>query len=91
MNVKCYLDSIRKYRNKQEYRTVDRITCPEFKLEISGDGEIVKQMASLLHENKCDINRGYEVLRDGTLCFVLHPLKSWVEKEDRRPEWLKQR
>jgi len=81
-NVKVYLDSDKKTRGKFEYRSVNKITCPEFNLEIVGDGYIVKAMAHLLLENKCQINRGYEVLRGDTLVFEVKPLKSWVTKKE---------
>lgn len=87
--VSCYLDSVRKYRGKEEYHTIPRITCPEYNLSIEGHGLIVKKMALLLAENKCPINRVYAVYRGETLAFTKTTLKQWVFQEDRRPEQLK--
>jgi len=85
----CYLDSKRKWRNKNEYRDIPRVSCPEFDLEIVGDGAIVKRMAKALHENNCDISRVFSVYRGDTLVFKKTTLKQWLFSEDRRPEWLK--
>lgn len=88
-NVVVVLDSIRKERNHQEYRMVGRARCEEFNLEVSGDGHNLRKLIHLLAENNCDISRGLEVRQGDTLCFVVVPLKSWLNPPDRRPDHLK--
>jgi len=87
--IVCYLSSKKVDTNKSEYRYVNQITCPEFNLSFSGDGDNVKKMIEALRENKCDINRVLSVYRGDTLVFKKFPLKQWLFTEDRRPEWLK--
>lgn len=88
-DVVVHLSFCWKPRNNQEGRWVNRVICEEFREEIVGDGYIVEAMAHRLHEKKCDLSRGYKVLRGDTPCFTVVPLKSWVYKKDTRPEWLR--
>jgi len=87
-NIIVELTTEKKYRNKSEYKTVQKATCDEFDASTTGNGTIIKDLALILHEKKCDISRMFEVRRGTTLVFELVPLKRWIEKRDNRPVWL---
>lgn len=87
--VVCYLSQKQKWRNKQEYHTIPQITCPEFNLEFLGHGLLETLMAKALYENNCDSDRVLAIYRGDTLVYTKVPLKRWIFKEDRRPDWLK--
>ena len=90
-NILIELDTVRKYRNKEEYRPVGRAICKEFGIEVTNVDKMITKVVKLLGEKKCDIQRGLEVRRGDTLCFEVMPLKQWLFPTDKRPEHLKRK
>jgi len=87
--IRIELDSVTKWRNTKEYRTVPRARCEEYDMEVVGDGLIVKKLIRDLYEQNPQISGDVMVFRSGTLCFTPAPIKSWVFPIDKRPEWLR--
>jgi hypothetical protein len=45
--ITVQLDTVRKYRNPQEHRPVNRATCEGY--EAVGDGDVIRQVLQLYH------------------------------------------
>lgn len=73
--LRIELDTVRKYRTKQEYRQINRATCGE--LSVEGDGWNIHKLCQLLAENN-PRNTVVEVYRGGTLCFTPEALEKWA-------------
>lgn len=73
--IRIYLDTVRVYRNKSEYRPMNRARS-SLGHEIKGDGFIVSKMASILRAENPHFDGLLEVYRGETLCFVPVPLKT---------------
>jgi len=87
--IRIDLDSVKKWRNNQEYYTLPRARCEEFDLEEVGTGRIIKRLAKRLYEEKGQIEASLVVFRGVTLCFTPAPIKSWVLPSEKQPEWLR--
>jgi len=87
--IRIDLDSVTKWRNKNEYRNVPRARCEEFDLEVVGDGRIVQRLAKKLYEEKGQIDATLVVFRGVTPCFTPTPIKTWVLPSGKQPEWLR--
>ena len=99
-----HLDSVKKWRNKNEWRPVNRAiltwTDPSGNtttMEKIGDGSLINLLLRDFHEDFPQINAQVEVYRGDTLCFVTCPLFQWLgldedgNKVDKRPEHLKRK
>lgn len=76
------LDSVKKYRNKSEYRTVDRAKWQH--LESVGDGEnIVKLAKQMLSEG---VSGRMDVYRGKTPVFLGGTVEQWSEGRPGRGE-----
>ena len=100
--IVIHLDSVKKHRNKSEWRTVNRAiltwTDPSGNattMEKIGDGSLINLLLRGFHGNFPQVNAQVEVYRGDTLCFVTCPLFHWLgldedgNKIDNRPEQLK--
>ena len=74
--ITVQLDAVRKYRNAQEYRTVNRARIGD--IEEIGDGRVVLKALKRVSENGARSDALVEVLRGDTTCFKLRTLKSWT-------------
>lgn len=96
-SITIYLDTVRKYRNKQEYRPVNRArtTYNGQYYEAVGDGDVERNLLSMLRDDKCPIDAQVHVLRDALPCYEPMPLYRWLgldkdgNKLDRRPKQLR--
>ena len=70
------LDAVRKYRNKSEYRTVQRARCND--IEVIGDGPVIRRVLHQVHEAGVPIDAVVEVYRGETLCFRRMTLETWT-------------
>ena len=73
--LRIYLDSFRKYRNANEYRTINRASCGD--MSVSGDGHNIQKLCAILAENNPPSSM-VEVWQGGTLCFAAAPLVKWA-------------
>ena len=100
--IVIHMDSVKKYRNKSEWRPVNRAiltwTDPSGNtttMEKIGDGFLIRLLLRDFHEDFPQINAQVEVWRGDTLCFVRCPLFQWLRvdedgnKIDNRPKHLK--
>ena len=100
--IVVHMDSVKKYRNKSEWRPVNRAiltwTDPSGStttMEKIGDGSLISLLLRDFHEDFPQINAQVEVYRGDTLCFVRCPLFQWLRldedgnKIDNIPEHLK--
>ena len=69
--IRIELDTILHYRNKSEFRPVNRASC--MGLESSGDGDNLKKIAQLLLE--AGVTGEVDVYRGKTPVFLSVPLK----------------
>lgn len=74
--LRIELDSVRKYRNRAEYRPMNRASLGE--LSIEGDGPLIGRLCALKIEAGGDPQSLVEVYRDETLCFRAKPLSEWA-------------
>ena len=81
------LDTVRKYRNTQEYRPVNRATCESY--EAVGDGDVIRQVLQLYHTDNPQFIGQVEVRRGDMLCFVIASINQWLFPENKQPEHLK--
>jgi len=75
MTLRIDLDSVIKYRNGQEYRSISRARCGD--KERCGDGFIIKQLCSDLLADH-DPNTLVDVYRGQTRCFSQEKLSVWA-------------
>lgn len=79
MNYKIQLDSVKKHRNKQEYRYVPRATWQD--MEVVGDNNIISRLCHQISLRfSCDSGT-VEVFREGTPVFNPMPLKTWLKSD----------
>jgi hypothetical protein len=77
LNYKIQLDSVRRDRNKNEYRMVPRATWQD--MEEVGDQKIVAALCRKISMRfSCDLGT-VEVFREGTPVFNTMPLKTWLK------------
>jgi hypothetical protein len=81
------LDTVRKYRNTQEYRPVNRATCEGY--EAVGDGDVIRQVLQLYHKDNPHFTGKVQVRRGDMLCFVITSLNQWLFPVSKQPEHLK--
>lgn len=74
-SIRTDLDAIRVYRNKSEYRTIQRARS-SLGHEIIGDGFIVAQLAETLRSENPLFEGLLEVFLGDTPCFTPMPLKT---------------
>ena len=89
MTIRIELDSVRKYRSKTEYRTVNRASCGG--VTVTSDGDNIQKLCAILIENNHQ-NTVVEVYRAGTLCFLPETLGKWASGKfvmGEQPEHLK--
>ncbi len=72
------LDTVRRYRSKNEYHNMQRATCGEH--VVTGYGFVVRMLCKRIAENNGDLEGIVEVYRGDTPCFKAMPLKQWVRK-----------
>ena len=72
------LDTVRSYRGKQEYNTMQRARCEG--LEVAGNGFIVRELCKLLRDAGKPLEEPIEVYRGVTSCFVVMPLQRWLKR-----------
>lgn len=70
------LDSVRKHRNPQEWRPVNRASCEG--LEHSGDGDNIAGIAKMLLACDYPPNQAACVIRGSTVCFEAQSLEKWA-------------
>ena len=87
MIITVELDTVRKYRNPQEHRPVNRATCEGY--EAVGDGDVIRQVLQLYHTNNPQFTGQVEVRRGDMLCFVTTSLNQWLFPVSKQPEHLK--
>lgn len=85
--IRIYLDAVRVYRNKSEYRSVPR-ALSSLGHEIVGDGPIISRLAALLRHENPGFQGQLEVYRGDTPCFHPTPLKAAFVKGP-QPEHLR--
>lgn len=73
--IRINLDAVRVYRNKNEYRPIQRARS-SLGHEIKGDGPIVSKLASILRAENPQFDGLLEVYRGDTPCFIPMPLKT---------------
>lgn len=78
------LDSVRRYRNTQEYRPVNRARIGD-DIEVIGDGKIIHRALEMARLAGASIEAPVVVLRGETTCFREMPLKSWFERGEQPP------
>ena len=72
------LDTVRRYRGKREYNTLQRARCEG--LEVVGNGFIVRELCKLLRDAGKPLEEPIEVYRGVTSCFVVMPLQRWLKR-----------
>jgi hypothetical protein len=70
------LDSIKKYRNTKEWRTIPRASCCGH--ERIGDGPVIPPLCQDLIDAGFAPSMQVEVYRSGTLCFAAKSLDLWA-------------
>ena len=89
--IEVYMDSVRKYRNKSEYRLQNRAVC--MGKEYVSDGETIKPLlASILADNPSLTGSDVYIYRGATLVFNPMPIDEWASGRALRgeqPEHLK--
>ncbi|MEL6596286.1 MAG: hypothetical protein AAFQ47_10140 [Pseudomonadota bacterium] len=73
--IRIDLDTVRVYRNSQEYRPMNRARS-SLGHEIKGDGPIISELASILREENPSFDGHLEVYRGDILCFIPMALKT---------------
>lgn len=73
--IRIDLDAVRVYRNKNEYRTKPRAKS-SLGHEVTGDGPIISELASILRAENPQFDGLLEVYRGETPCFTPMPLKT---------------
>jgi hypothetical protein len=68
------LDTIRKYRNASEWRSINRARCGQY--EATGDGKVIEQICRDMEKN--GETGAVEVWRGATLCFPSALLQIWA-------------
>jgi hypothetical protein len=72
--MRIELDSVRKHRNANEYRPINRARC--MGIEEAGDHSVIVSLAKRL------VAEGHsgpvEVWRNGTLCFAAKDVAEWA-------------
>jgi hypothetical protein len=88
------LDSVKKYRNKSEWRPVNRAstTYKDTYIEVVGDGHVILQILDRLYTfYNCPITAYVEVRRGEMPVFKSMPLNQWLFPEKQAiPEGLLQ-
>ncbi len=82
------LDTIRKYRNAAEWRSVNRARCGQY--EATGDGKVIEELCRDMVKN--GETGQAEVWRAGMLCFAPQSLEKWASGKvgkGEQPEHLK--
>ena len=79
MNFDIQLDTIKRYRNKSEYRTVCRASCNG--MEEAGDHAVIRTLCRRLAEQNSQINGVVTVFRGDMLVFSQTPLKQWCKND----------
>jgi hypothetical protein len=87
--IRIDLDTVRVYRNKSEYRPMNRATSSLGHV-IKGDGPIISKLASILRAENPQFEGLLEVYRGDTPCFIPMPLKTAFLKGP-QPEQLKRK
>lgn len=76
--IRIELDAVRKWRNKQEYRTIQRARAKGH--EVTGDGMLIERLCkTLISEGGEAPDEQCEVWRGGTLCFSALNLSEWAD------------
>jgi hypothetical protein len=78
MVIRIQVDTVKKWRNKNEYRPVHRATYKNF--SVSGDRPVIRDLCRVLAANNYKISRIVEVYRRDMPCFTPTPLKQWVKR-----------
>lgn len=80
MTLTINLDSIEKWKSKQEYTTMQRASCTyngQY-YEYVSNGALVKPLLQAVAKQNGPISGLVEVLRGDTTCFHLAPIESWL-------------
>jgi len=94
MLIRVDLDTVKKYRNKQEWRPVQRARILSHDLEVVGDGPIIKHVCKLFTEKYPQIDAYVEVFRGDTCCFEKTPISAFMRSTvgaGKQPEWLRRK
>ena len=70
------LDSVKKYRNAQEYRNVNRASAEGH--SVVGDGSIISRLCADLVGFGRDPATPVQITRENTVCFTICSLGSWA-------------
>lgn len=73
------LDSVRRYRNKQEYRTVNRAKCTELGLEVVSDQSVIVLLCKKMRD--LGIVGQVRVCRQGKEVFAAENLNIWADNK----------
>lgn len=76
LKITVHLDTVRRYRNKHEYREVGRARSSHH--EVVGEAALLRPLLKKIHADGAPIEAIVEVFRGDTLCFRPAPLKAWI-------------